>query len=709
MESALPLDAAPATRRQPPSRLTDAAQLFGLCGFAIAQPLFDLLGRNPTFFVAHDVDGMNLITFALVALIAPPLVLFAALTIARFVSTTAARVVRAVLVGFLVALTLLPVLHRAMGLSTAVWIGLLVALTAIVAFAYDRRRVLRTYLTYLTPTPLLFLVVFVFLTPAHTLIFSSDPAAVAADLQGTRTPIVVVVFDEFPLGVLLGDDGAIDATRYPNIARLADLATWYPSATTVSSQTIRAVPAIQTGLLPADDSVPVASSYPRSLFTLFARSHRLNVSETITRVCPRDLCRGSRATVASTSSNDTFTDDLQTVYLRAVLPDSTATQWGVPAIEDRWAGFGQVTKAAPPRPKPGESAEDFSHDALPGVDSLDQAARFDAFVASLRTGRSPGLWFHHSLLPHVPYTLLPDGQPYNAHYVPRSSFIRPDSTDLIDVDAQRLVLQTMRVDVLVGQLLDRLERTGLIDDALVVVTADHGVSFDPGKRRRDASTARGRDGLLPVPLFVKYPGQATAEVDRRDAKTIDVLPTIVDTLGIDLPSGWHFDGRSLIGPKPMHSRMPFIDGTSYPGPVRARRIAADLDTFLVSDGGPHDPFRIGPYGELVNEPVTSLTLASPAGTVHADKWPAYDHINFNKVVPSLFEATVIGVEPGQWVAVALNGIIAGVGPVYRLDGADETRIVVMLDDSLMRAGPNALDVYRIDTTGTTLHPLIAQR
>ena len=698
------------TTPRSPTRVNDAAQLFGLCGFAIAQPLFDLLGKNPTFFVAHDVDGMNLVTFALVVVLAPPLVLFAVLTLARFVSVNTARAMRAVLVGFLVALTLLPVLHRAADLSTTTWIALFVGVSTTAAFAYDRRRSLRTYLTYLAPAPLFFLVVFMFFTPTHTLIFSSDPAAVAADLQGTRTPVIVVVFDELPLGVLLDEDGGIDAARYPGFARLADIATWYPNVTTVSSQTIRAVPAIQTGQLPADESAPVSASYPRSLFTLFARSHRLHVDETVTRVCPRDLCKGSRSNIASTSNVDTFNADLQTVYLRALLPDATATQWGVPIIEDRWAGFGHVADATPKRSKPGESVEDFHRDALPGVDSLDQAARFEAFIASVTArGRAPGLWFHHSLMPHVPYSLLPDGEPYNAHYVPRSPSTRTNNVQLINVDAQRLVLQTMHVDDLVGQLVDRLDRTGMLDDALVVVTADHGLAFEPGKRRRDTSNARGRDGVLPVPLFVKYPGQQDGEVDRRDAQTIDVLPTIVDTLGIDLPAGWRFDGRSLVGPQPKHERKSAIDGVTFAGAVHARRFAADLDTFLVSGGEPHDPFRIGPYGELVGEPVTSLTLAPPIGTVLAKKWTAYDHINFDKLLPALFEATVTGIDPDQWVVVSLNGTIAGVGPVYRLDGTEETRLVAMLDPSFMLAGLNALDVYLVDKNGMTLHPLTEQR
>ena len=55
-----------------------------------------------------------------------------------------------------------------------------------------------------------------------------------------------------------------------------------------------------------------------------------------------------------------------------------------------------------------------------------------------------------------------------------------------------------------------------------------------------------RDAVLPIPLFVKYPGQTTPTVDERDAQSIDLLPTIADTLGLTLPDEWTFDGRSLL-------------------------------------------------------------------------------------------------------------------------------------------------------------------
>ena len=46
-------------RSAPRELAIQAAQVFGLCGFALAQPLLDLLGRNATFFVAHDAGRIG--------------------------------------------------------------------------------------------------------------------------------------------------------------------------------------------------------------------------------------------------------------------------------------------------------------------------------------------------------------------------------------------------------------------------------------------------------------------------------------------------------------------------------------------------------------------------------------------------------------------------------------------------------------------------
>ena len=106
---------------------------------------------------------------------------------------------------------------------------------------------------------------------------------------------------------------------------------------------------------------------------------------------------------------------------------------------------------------------------------------------------------------------------------------------------QRHLLQLGYTDRLLGRLIARLEETGLWDEALVVVTADHGVSFRVGQSDRRAVTAENVEDIAPIPLFVKAPGQDRGRVTTGPVQTIDVLPTIADALGVRLP--WKVDGR----------------------------------------------------------------------------------------------------------------------------------------------------------------------
>jgi arylsulfatase A-like enzyme len=78
-----------------------------------------------------------------------------------------------------------------------------------------------------------------------------------------------------------------------------------------------------------------------------------------------------------------------------------------------------------------------------------------------------------------------------------------------------------------------LEAHGLLEDALLVVTADHGESnysenhFEHGL---DLS-----DGVLQVPLFVRYPGLARAGARiETPVSHLDIAPTVLDLAGVPL-------------------------------------------------------------------------------------------------------------------------------------------------------------------------------
>jgi hypothetical protein len=132
------------------------------------------------------------------------------------------------------------------GLAALVTAGLLGAASA---FLYLRAKAVRTFLTFLVAAPVVFLTLFLVDSPVSKLVFPEQAEAktVAVD---SRTPVVVVVFDEFPTISLMDRGQHVDAARFPNFAALARDATWFRSATTVHPHTEQAVPAILTGQLP---------------------------------------------------------------------------------------------------------------------------------------------------------------------------------------------------------------------------------------------------------------------------------------------------------------------------------------------------------------------------------------------------------------------------------------------------------------------------
>lgn len=99
-------------------------------------------------------------------------------------------------------------------------------------------------------------------------------------------PVVMLVFDEFPVASLMDARQEIDAERYPNFAALGRSSTWYRRTTTVADRTTSAAPAILTGTLPPPGTLPTASEQPRNLFTLLRSSHRVRAAETFTSMCP---------------------------------------------------------------------------------------------------------------------------------------------------------------------------------------------------------------------------------------------------------------------------------------------------------------------------------------------------------------------------------------------------------------------------------------
>lgn len=86
-----------------------------------------------------------------------------------------------------------------------------------------------------------------------------------------------------------------------------------------------------------------------------------------------------------------------------------------------------------------------------------------------------------------------------------------------------------------------LKKKGYYDEALIIVTADHGEEmFDHGGFSHGFTLY---DELLRVPLFVKLPFQLKADVVDDQVMLADIYPTIMDLFDLDVPMA--IDGESF--------------------------------------------------------------------------------------------------------------------------------------------------------------------
>lgn len=493
-----------------------------LWAFAAVQPLLDVLGDTPEFFVARGNTRADILLLAFGLALLPPSAMFLLeLTLLRL--PRARWALHLLLVAGLTGVIALQVLGDVWPGGPAVPIALAAVAGVAGAWLYAGRGGVRSFLTVLTPAPAVFLAIFLLLSPVAELVLPQDDVS-AASAEGGGAPVVMVVFDELAGGSLMDRRLQIDARRYPNFAELARDSTWYRNATTVDYATERAVPALLTGARAGGDSLPIASDHPRNLFTLLGGRYTLDVRETATELCPESLC-GERARKEGGDRLRSLVDDLSVVSLRLLLPDDLADD--LPSVDATFEGF---------RDQGGGAAASVRvRSGIPQSAFDDRPRQFSRFLSRIDdSGARPRLSFLHLAMPHWPWQYLPSGRQYatDTSRIPGiegSSWV--DDPYLAQQGYQRYLLQLEYVDRLIGRLLTRLREQGLYDRALLVVTADHGVSFRAGTPRRYA-TRRNLPDIASVPLFIKGPGQRQGWVDDSPVQTIDVVPTIVDLLDV---------------------------------------------------------------------------------------------------------------------------------------------------------------------------------
>jgi len=101
------------------------------------------------------------------------------------------------------------------------------------------------------------------------------------------------------------------------------------------------------------------------------------------------------------------------------------------------------------------------------------------------------------------------------------------------------------LDARIGELLAYLDERGVLDDTLVIISADHGDEF--GEHMLLGHAYGIYNSNLHVPLIVRYPKRFEAGTrESRLTSVVDIFPTILDVTGIAWDGAASLAGRSLL-------------------------------------------------------------------------------------------------------------------------------------------------------------------
>jgi arylsulfatase A-like enzyme len=170
-------------------------------------------------------------------------------------------------------------------------------------------------------------------------------------------------------------------------------------------------------------------------------------------------------------------------------------------------------------------------------------------IIELDERESPFFSYFHIYPPHNPYSPSKDyeGMFDNDDYVSvaKKEHVLSLGANQSSLDHERSKYDSYlaNIDMEIGRLVEKLKEQGVLDHTYFIITADHGEMFERGTNGH--FTGLLYEPVIRIPLLVLVPGSQ----ERRDflslSNNIDLLPTILNLAGAEIPAS--SEGRILPG------------------------------------------------------------------------------------------------------------------------------------------------------------------
>jgi arylsulfatase A-like enzyme len=357
---------------------------------------------------------------------------------------------------------------------------------------------------------------------------------VAALPAGERAPDIILISIDT---VAAEDAGACGGPLnfMPELRRFAAGATCFDRHYAAANFTTPTASTIETGTLPwshlavqPDAKVLPGLVRPALADALAARGYRaVSVTDNLL-ASPRHrgTHRGWQQTVLSrTTLFGNHVREAMTVFPDTALPQIAAAAWSFAGAFDVWL-HGEAS------PYDSERVYDDAR----------------AVLAAQPPGQPLLLWVH-TLPPHSPYLpppstkgrLLPHGELDRWHELLPDNVRYPGTQQpLADKHRLRYRESMLAADTSLGRFLAELQTSGRLARSIVVVTADHGESFERGFIGHAGPLLH--ESLVRIPFVLRLPGQTQGRVIEQPMSQADLAPTLLGLAGA-APLA-HAEGRS---------------------------------------------------------------------------------------------------------------------------------------------------------------------
>jgi hypothetical protein len=476
-------------------------------------PTNSLLSENPTFYAIRGINQITATFFILVTLI---LLWLCSLTVFTFFNKVDRhKTINLQISNIFLGLTFLYLLYNALSLNIESVNVSPIRKVLIVAIGIT----LYIFLNKITSEKLTRTILFSLLLAMLIQTSITSPFAIFNEKKSTAdylvddaTPsILLVIADEASYWGMMNESG-VARPGLKNISELQKQSTTYTDTYAVTANTDYAIPAILNGVADVVNSKELFKPNSKLQYGLFpdekAGFDRFFHSEILDDPCIAEgtNCNGS----PNEGRYIAFLKDFWTIVAKNNL---IGLRRYFPSVTER------------------------SKNYWSDLEINSEENNLIEFILNTSASTRPKFMFYHSLSTHNPWNKDHSGNIlWEEKYSDLGEF---NSRELVSLRKQMYFESFLQFDVKLGKILKQLKMSNLFDNTMIIITADHGVSFNDQQSLGISIGDKSRQGVdefqmwnevAHIPLIIKYPNQKDhlTIVDRKSQSSI--AKTIVNNL-----------------------------------------------------------------------------------------------------------------------------------------------------------------------------------